>query len=139
MPCCISVIGLQDEYSTPTETRQSPYRGRKFPVKLRFPANYPFKCPDVAFAADMMWHPQVEFKTGSVCAQDLEKMWGPTKMAADVAKFIREFLAHPSLDAAVEVSTSRGWLRGSWLAGGPLRPHSLPTPLTSNDTYVRFW
>ncbi len=75
-------------------------------MKLKFPANYPFKCPTVQFPAETLWHPQVEHKTGQVCALDLEKMWGPTKTVSDVAKFILNFMANPSADAVTEAAAA---------------------------------
>jgi hypothetical protein len=102
-PTSLSTHPLQESYNTGTEIRPSPYAGRTFPVKLVFPANYPFKAPAVTFPSEVLWHPQVEFKTGIVCAADLEKMWGPTKTVADVAKFVLAFLGNPSLESATEV------------------------------------
>jgi ubiquitin-protein ligase len=96
-------VDSQESYNTGTDIRPSPYANRVFPIKLTFPDNYPFKCPGVAFPAEVLWHPQVEFKTGHVCVLDLERMWKPTKTVSDVAKFILNFLGNPSLEASTEV------------------------------------
>jgi len=52
--------------------------------------------PAVTFAPKSIWHPNVDFDSGNVCA--VESEWGPTKMMADVGKLVHELLLAPKLE-----------------------------------------
>ena len=81
--------------------RPSPYAGRKFAVKVTFPSTYPFKHPELRFRESVMWHPLVNFEEGTLCANAIAGFWGPTKMAADLLRFVRDNLAHPTAEEAI--------------------------------------
>lgn len=40
-------VVLQATYTVNGEVRPCPYAGRAFPVTIKFPPTYPFKCPEV--------------------------------------------------------------------------------------------
>ncbi len=83
--------------------RPSPYAGRKFAVKVTFPSTYPFKAPELRFRENVMWHPLVNFAEGTLCANAITAFWGPTKMASDLLRFVRDNLAHPTAEEAINV------------------------------------
>lgn len=84
-----------------TERRKCPYAGRVFPVKVRFPDNYPFRAPELEFVPGMLHHPQVS-KEGAVCSEDIAKAFGPTKNMTDIARLVQALLAQPNVDTAPE-------------------------------------
>jgi len=84
-----------------TEARPSPYAGRKFAVKVTFPATYPFKHPELRFRESVMWHPLVNFEEGTLCVNNIAAFWGPTKMCSDLLKHLRDNLAAPTAEDAI--------------------------------------
>ena len=45
--------------------RKCPYAGKVFPVMIKFPHNYPFKCPEMHFKPGLLYHPNVHKETGA--------------------------------------------------------------------------
>jgi ubiquitin-protein ligase len=86
--------------------RPSPYAGRRFALKVVFPEQYPFKAPALTFREGVMYHPIVSQKEGTLCVNVIDSFWGPTKMAADLLTHIRNVLAHPTAEGAVNMDAS---------------------------------
>ena len=74
------------EYTVAGVARPCPYAGAVFPVSMRFPANYPFKYPDMRFAPGLLYHPNVSKDTGELCGDRIAESFGPTKNTTDLAK-----------------------------------------------------
>lgn len=80
----------------------SPYAGGVFPLRLNFPAQYPFKPPVLTFLVKP-YHPSVMQETGEVCAAILGD-WGPTLDAKHCLQTAVSLLATPNADHPVEDS-----------------------------------
>lgn len=93
----------QAEYVVGTERRPCPYAGRIFEATITCPPNYPFAAPTVTFAPNVLYHPQVETATGRVCADEISKVFGPTKNMMDLAGTLKNFLMQPNIDEAPQV------------------------------------
>jgi ubiquitin-protein ligase len=74
----------------------SPYAGGKFRLKLKFPAQYPFKPPVILFETKI-YHPSVS-KDGEICAALIGEGWGPTLNVRHCMQVIYEILQNPSPD-----------------------------------------
>ena len=59
---------VQEEYTVVGSKRKCPYAGRVFPVYIKFPHNYPFKCPEMHFKPGLLYHPNVNKDTGEAVA-----------------------------------------------------------------------
>ena len=80
-------------------TRPCPYAGVSFPVTLKFPENYPHKHPEMMFVPGVLYHPNVSPTTGEICADSIEKCFGPTKNVLDLGTMVRTFMTTPNLSA----------------------------------------
>eukprot|EP00039_Didymoeca_costata_P006861 m.94121 g.94121 ORF g.94121 m.94121 type:complete len:139 (-) comp13426_c0_seq6:352-768(-) len=54
---------------------ESPYEGGIFEVTIRFPVDYPFKPPKVAFTTKI-YHPNIA-PNGGICLDILKQQWSP--------------------------------------------------------------
>ena len=82
----------------------TPYEGGIFNVKLKFPAEYPFKAPEVKFVTKT-YSPHLSDE-GEICA-DLLKDWSPTMNAKKVIEIARSLLLDPSSDTPVNAKVGR--------------------------------
>lgn len=96
-------IVAPDMYVVNGEERKSPYGGRVFPVKIKFPSNYPYKAPTVIFPHGSLYHPNVHIETGEICVAE---SFGPTKNVTDVAKTVVDFLKMPHLQSPVDLDVA---------------------------------
>ena len=87
------------EYVVNGATRPCPYAAACFPVRMVFPANYPFKHPEMTFTPGQLYHPNVDAASGQLCAEAISKFFGPTKNVADLAAHVQDFLRTPTFDS----------------------------------------
>lgn len=73
----------------------TPYAGGKFPLKVKFPAQYPFKPPTITFECKI-FHPSV--KDGEICNAIIAENWGPTLNVKHCMTTIYSMLATPDSD-----------------------------------------
>jgi ubiquitin-protein ligase len=62
------------------------------------------KAPDVNFPPHSMWHPNVDFDSGEVCA--IRTLFGPTMMLKDIGNILHEFMLVPSLTTPTNVEAA---------------------------------
>lgn len=78
----------------------SPYVGGKFVLRITFPAQYPFKPPQLVFQTTV-YHPSVQTATGEVCGAVLGT-WGPTLTAQHCLVTVYSLLQDPSPEHPLE-------------------------------------
>ena len=78
----------------------TPYAGGKFVVRIQFPAQYPFKPPQLSFRTTI-YHPSVQTKSGEVCGAVLGT-WGPTLTAQHCLETVYSLLQTPSPEHPLE-------------------------------------
>lgn len=54
----------------------TPYEGGTYRIRLAIPEDYPFR-PPKAFFETTIFHPNIDYKTGSVCLNILKDAWSP--------------------------------------------------------------
>ena len=62
------------------------------------------KAPDVNFPANTLWHPNVDFASGEVCA--IRTLFGPTMMLKDIGTILHEFMSAPSMTTPTNVEAA---------------------------------
>ena len=79
----------------------TPYATGVWTIDLTFPANYPFKAPDVKFRTEIK-HPNVKTNTGEVCPEVFFPNWSPTMNVRLVLSNMREVLKNPVVETPLE-------------------------------------
>ncbi|KAL2542147.1 SUMO-conjugating enzyme UBC9 [Abeliophyllum distichum] len=79
----------------------SPYAGGIFLLSIRFPPDYPFKTPKVAFRTKV-FHPNIN-GNGTICSHEMfGEPWQPILTISKVLLIISALLADPVLDDPLE-------------------------------------
>ena len=79
----------------------SPFEGGTFKLSFDFPANYPFKHPEVKFITPM-YHPNIKKDTGEICIDVFASSWSPTQKVADIIEKLASLLTSPSTSSPLE-------------------------------------
>ncbi|CAL6076180.1 Ubiquitin-conjugating_enzyme E2 [Hexamita inflata] len=53
----------------------SPFEGQVLETTIALTKKFPANCPSICVAADTIWHPNIDFKSGSVCFDTLNSSW----------------------------------------------------------------
>jgi ubiquitin-protein ligase len=74
------------------------YESGNWEIRIEFPTEYPFKSPSVSFLTKI-FHPNVEFNTGSICLDAITTNWTPSYDILNVVSvFIPQLLSYPNPD-----------------------------------------
>jgi ubiquitin-protein ligase len=91
-------ITAPEKYLVGSDERPCPYGGKEFPFTFKFPAQYPFKPPEITAPPKALFHPNVDFETGELCADMIKDAHAPTKNVGHLATMVMEFLRQPNLE-----------------------------------------
>ena len=81
---------------------ESPYAGGIFNMEINFPTNYPFKPPKVKFITKI-YHPNICYKSGSVCVDILNLDWISSLSIRTVLLSISSLLNDPNTESPLNI------------------------------------
>lgn len=95
--------------------KDSPFDGGVFRVDVRFPAEYPFRFPDVKFVTPI-YHPNVK-EDGEICKEMIgEKDWLPNSRFSTVIHTLLSMIAHPNMDHPINLQAGADFKEGVFAA-----------------------
>jgi len=78
--------------------KDSIYESGIWNVCIQFPKEYPYKSPSVGFLTKM-YHPNVDFVSGTICLNVLNKSWTPIYNLVHIYTiFLPQLLMYPNAD-----------------------------------------
>jgi ubiquitin-conjugating enzyme E2 D len=75
---------------------KTPFEGGVFILRFTFPANFPFKAPEIKFETKV-FHPNIN-ETGEICLDILKNAWSPGLHITDVVLSLCSLLNSPNPD-----------------------------------------
>jgi ubiquitin-conjugating enzyme E2 D/E len=87
--------GLTEWFAAIRGPEGTPYDGGRFHLTVRFPGDYPFAPPKVAFKT-RIYHCNVDWQTGAICLDVLKDKWSPALTVSKVLLSIIALLQEPN-------------------------------------------
>lgn len=72
----------------------TPYANHVFTVRIELTKRYPLSSPSVGFGPKQVWHPNVDFESGSVCLDLLNNKWTPVLNLVHIVDILLPQLLH---------------------------------------------
>lgn len=88
----------------------SDYEGGRFDFTVVFPAEYPFRPPEINLTTPII-HPNVDTLTGMVCHDRLIGTWTAKVTLSEIFTQIHNLLAHPNYETPIQGDKNTGKTR----------------------------
>ncbi|KAA0164924.1 hypothetical protein FNF31_00112 [Cafeteria roenbergensis] len=88
-------------------SKETVFEGMKFQMRLVFPAQYPFKAPQVTFETPV-FHPNVD-ESGNICLDILKEEWSAAYSVKTLLVSIRSLLGEPNNDSPLNAHAAGLW------------------------------
>ena len=96
-----TIITIIDSYNIRCSIKgppDTPYSKGEWNISISFPKNYPYKSPSMGFV-DKIYHPNVDYHSGSICLNVLNEDWQPIYTLDHViGTFLPQLLTYPNPD-----------------------------------------
>ncbi|KAI5956185.1 hypothetical protein KGF54_000660 [Candida jiufengensis] len=81
------------------------YYGGKWKLNIEIPSTYPQQPPKIKFQTKII-HPNINFTTGEICLDVLQKNWVPTWNLESLIIAILQLLDYPEIDSPLNIDAS---------------------------------
>jgi len=89
------------------------YADRAWTVRITLSSAYPYKSPSIGFV-DVIFHPNVDQASGSVCLNALNTEWTPVyKLVYIIETMLPQLLTYPNADDPMNADAATVWSRNS--------------------------
>ncbi|KAG8163655.1 hypothetical protein KVR01_006952 [Diaporthe batatas] len=85
----------------------TPYAGLEFKLSFSFPADYPYKAPEVLFRTPI-YHPNVDF-SGRICLDILKTKWSAAYNIRTVLLSLQSLLGEPNNESPLNAEAAELW------------------------------
>lgn len=87
------------------------YENGKWKILIEFPDKYPFKSPSIGFI-DKIYHPNVDFRSGSICLNVLNEEWQPIYTIKHILDtFLPQLLTYPNADDPLNIEAAENYIK----------------------------
>ena len=106
----LKIISDRTIHCTIKGTDDTPYVNGIWNIVITFPEEYPFKSPSIGFI-DKIWHPNIDFVSGSICLDVLNTNWSPIYTLTHIIEvFIPQLLTYPNPEDPLNVDCAEQYL-----------------------------
>lgn len=86
----------------------TPYAGHRFRVRISLTRNFPKSSPSVGFMSFKVWHPNVDFESGTICLNLLNERWTPMLTLTHIIDILLpQLLTEPNPDSPLNIEAAR--------------------------------
>ncbi|CAL6063290.1 Ubiquitin-conjugating_enzyme E2 [Hexamita inflata] len=86
----------------------SPFQGKAMEIRIILTNKYPTSSPSIGVASDTIWHPNIDFHSGSVCVDQLNDNWNSSiDLVTIIESILPALFLSPNTDDPLNIDAAR--------------------------------
>lgn len=103
-----SVHDFNVKFHAPKDTL---YEGGVYKIHVVLPEQYPFVSPSIGFAQNSIFHPNIDWQSGSVCMDVIGQTWTPLYSLVNIFDvFLPQLLTYPNPSDPLNSDAASLWM-----------------------------